>query len=187
MTEGGLNRHGRLYAPADALSPEPVIFSYLRKNVEDVVVLEEKKSYTVGNVTFTTPVRHQHPVETYGMVFKTPKHTFSYIADTSFFKGIIENYKTEMLIINTLFLEPRSGQGIGNVPIEHLSIPDAAYMISEMKPRIAILTHFGMSIWRAKPWEIAERISQTTGTRVIAARDGMIFDLAELDEQSNRE
>jgi phosphoribosyl 1,2-cyclic phosphodiesterase len=187
MTEGGLNRHGRLFAPADALSPEPVIFSYLRKNVEDVVVLEEKKSYTIGNVTFTTPVRHQHPVETYGMVFKTPKHTFSYIADTSFFKGIIENYKAEMLIINTLFLEPRSGQGIGNVPIEHLSAPDAVHIISEMKPRIAILTHFGMSMWRAKPWEVAERISQTTGTRVIAARDGMIFDLAELDEQSNRE
>jgi ribonuclease BN (tRNA processing enzyme) len=182
MTEGGLNRHGVLYAPSDALNAEPVIFSYLRKNLQAVVTMEEKKSYTIGEVTFTTPVRHHHPVETYGMVFKTPSHTFSYIADTSFFKGITEYYKTEMLIINTLFLEPRSGQGIGNVPIEHLSVPDAVQIIAEIKPKIAILTHFGMSIWKAKPWEIAERMTQATGVRVIAARDGMVFDLAELDE-----
>jgi len=181
MTEGGLNRHGALYAPADALNSEPVIFSYLRKNLQEVVVMEEKKSYAIGNVTFSTPVRHRHPVETYGMVFKTPEHTFSYIADTSFFNGITEHYKAEMLIINTLFLEPRSGQGIGNVPIEHLSVPDAVRIITEIKPKIAILTHFGMSIWRAKPWEIAERMTQATGVRVIAARDGMVFDLAELD------
>jgi phosphoribosyl 1,2-cyclic phosphodiesterase len=182
MTEGGFTRHGRLFAPADALNPEPVMFSYLRKSIEGVEVLEEKKSYSIGDITFTTPVRHIHPVETYGMVFKTPKHTFSYIADTLFFSGIVEHYSAEMLIINTLFMEPRFYGGTGGLPIEHLSVPDATYIISELKPRVAILTHFGLSMWQAKPWEIAERMTQATGTRVIAARDGMKFDLSELDD-----
>ena len=44
----------------------------------------------------------------------------------------------------------------------------------------AIITHFGMNLWRAQPWKVAERLSQETGIRVIAARDGIRFDLAQL-------
>ncbi|MFC1941167.1 hypothetical protein ACFLWL_02000 [Chloroflexota bacterium] len=29
--------------------------------------------------------------------------------------------------------------------------------------KVAILTHFGMSVWRAKPWQIAERLSADRG------------------------
>jgi phosphoribosyl 1,2-cyclic phosphodiesterase len=175
MTNGGFNRHGWLYAPADALETEPVIFSYLRKYIEGVVVLEEGKSYTIGNISFTTPVRHVHPVETYGMVFKSKGHTFSYIVDTRYFEGLSQNYNTEMIIINMVLTEPRP-------PIDHLSIPDAARIIKEIKPRIAILSHFGLHVWQAKPQEIARELSEQTGTKVIAARDGMKFDLAQLEE-----
>jgi phosphoribosyl 1,2-cyclic phosphodiesterase len=175
MTNGGFNRHGWLYAPADALETEPVIFSYLRKYIEGVVVLEEGKSYTIGNISFTTPVRHVHPVETYGMVFKSKGHTFSYIVDTRYFEGLSQNYNTEMIIINMVLTEPRP-------PIDHLSIPDAARIIKEIKPRIAILSHFGLHVWQAKPREIARELSEQTGIKVIAARDGMKFDLAQLEE-----
>lgn len=175
MTNGGFNRHGWFYAPADALETEPVIFSYLKKYIEGVVVLEEGKSYTIGNISFTTPVRHVHPVETYGMVFKSKGHTFSYIVDTRYFEELSQNYNTEMIIINMVLTEPRP-------PIDHLSIPDVARIIKEIKPRIAILSHFGLHVWQAKPREIARELSEQTGTRVIAARDGMKFDLARLEE-----
>ena len=36
-------------------------------------------------------------------------------------------------------------------------------------------------MWRAKPGEIAQKLSQDTGVRVLAARDGMRFDLSEMD------
>jgi ribonuclease BN (tRNA processing enzyme) len=176
MTNGGFHRHGWLFAPGDALGPEPVVFSYLKKFVEGVVVLEEGKSYTVGNISFTTPVRHIHPVETYGMVFQPPGHTFSYIADTRYFEGLRQNYNSELIIINMVLTEPRP-------PIDHLSVPDAARIITEIKPRIAILSHFGLHVWQAKPWEIARELSEQTGVKVIAARDGMKFDLAQLEEE----
>jgi len=176
MTNGGFNRHGWLFAPADALGPEPVIFSYLKKFVEGVVVLEEGKSYTVGNISFRTPVRHIHPVETYGMLFQSPRHSFSYIADTRYFEGLHRNYTSELIIINMVLTEPRP-------PIDHLSVPDAARIITEIKPRIAILSHFGLHVWQAKPWEIARELSEQTGVKVIAARDGMKFDLAQLEEE----
>ena len=173
MTQGGTKRRGWLFAPADALGAEPVIFSYLKDYLEGVELLQEGKSYSIGNISFDTPIRHIHPVETYGMRFKTGEHTFSYITDSRYFDGLCQNYGGELLIINVVFLEPR--------PIDHLSVPDAEHIIIELKPKVAILTHFGMTMWRAKPWEIAERLSQETGIKVIAARDGMKFDLAQLE------
>ena len=173
MTQGGFKPRGRLFAPADALGSEPVIFSYLKDYLDGVETLEEGKSYSLGNVSFATPIRHIHPVETYGMVFRTAEHTISYIADTRYFDGLCQSYGGELLIMNVVFLEP--------LPIDHLSVPDAKRIITELKPKTAIITHFSMKTWQSRPWEIAERLSQETGVRVIAARDGMRFDLAQLD------
>ncbi len=181
MAQGGFNRHGWLFAPADALEPESVIFSYLKNYLDGIEVLREGQSYSIGNVSFTTPVRHIHGVETYGVVFKTSKHTFSYIADTRYFDGLCQSYGGELLIINLVFLEPHPPSDNPATPTDHLSVPDAEHIITELKPKVAILTHFGMTMWRTKPWEVAERLSQETGVKVIAARDGMKFDLSQLD------
>jgi ribonuclease BN (tRNA processing enzyme) len=176
MTSGGFHPHGQFYAPADALDGEPVIYSYLKKFLEGVVVLTEGGAYSLGKVTFSTPVRHIHPVETYGMVFRFQGHSLAYITDTLYFNDINKHYAdSDLLIINVVLTEPRP-------PVEHLSIPDAARIIAAIKPKAAILSHYGMHVWQAKPWKIAEELSQQTGVRVIAARDGMKFDLAQLED-----
>jgi len=174
MTQGGFKKRGWLFAPSDALEDEPVIFSYLRNYLEGIEILQEGKSYSIGNISFTTPVRHIHSVETYGIIFTTPQHTFSYIADSRYFDGLCRSYGGELLIINVVRLE-------AGHPFDHLSVPEAKHIITELRPKVAILTHFGMTVWRAKPWEIAERLSQEIGIRVLAARDGMKFDLSQLD------
>jgi len=173
MTQGGFKHRGWLFAPADALETEPVIFSYLRSYLEGIEVLQEGKSYSIGNISFTTPLRHIHPVETYGMLFTTTEHTFSYITDSRYFDGLCKNYGGELLIINVVMLEH-------NLSIDHLAVADVEHIITELKPKLAILTHFGMSMWRAKPWEVAQRLSQQTGIRVLAAHDGMRFNLSQL-------
>ena len=173
MTQGGFKKRGRLFAPADALGTEPVIFSYLRNSLESIEILEAGKSYSIGDVSFTTPIRHIHPVETYGMLFRTGGYTFSYIADSLYFDGLCQSYGGELLIMNVVFLEPGR-------PVDHLTVPDARHIITELKPKVAILTHFGTTMWKAKPWEIAEKLSQETGIKVIAARDGMKFELSQL-------
>lgn len=184
MTQSGFKRHGWLFAPADALDTEPVIFSYLREYLEGIEVLGEGKSYSVNNVSFTTPIRHIHGVETYGMVFTTSQHTFSYIADTRYFDGLRKYAGSELLIMNVVFLEPRPPTDNPQTPTDHLSAPDAERIITELKPKVAIMTHFGMSMWQAKPWQIAEKLTEKTGIKVIAARDGMKFDLAQLGDSS---
>ena len=70
-------------------------------------------------------------------------------------------------------------------PIDHLSIPDVTRLIGEIKPRVAILSHFGLHVWQAGPRQIAAEMARQTGVRVIAARDGMKFDLAQLEERDD--
>jgi phosphoribosyl 1,2-cyclic phosphodiesterase len=182
MVQGGFRRHGHLFAPADALGTEPVIFSYIRELIDGIEVLEEGKSYSIGDISFSTPVRHIHPVETYGFVFRTAEHTFCHITDTRYFEGLSQYYRSERVIINVVFLKPRPPADYPGIPVDHLSVPDVERIIEELRPKVVILTHFGMSVWRAKPWLIAQRLSARTGVKVIASRDGMKFDLSTLDD-----
>jgi phosphoribosyl 1,2-cyclic phosphodiesterase len=170
MTDGGWKKRGSLYAPADAFENGAVVLPYLMGYPQKVEMLEEGKKYSAGSVTFSTPVKHIHQVETYGFVFKTPGHRFSWITDTKIFDSLASHYKAEMVIINVLSYEKR-------IPVDHLSLPDAESLIREIKPKTAVLTHFGMTMWREKPWDIEQRVSDATGVRVIAARDGMLLDL----------
>jgi ribonuclease BN (tRNA processing enzyme) len=174
MTAGGFNRHGTVFAPPDAFDHEPVLFSYLKRYLEGTITLEEGKSYNIGNVTFSTPVKHLHPVDTFGLVFRSDEYNFAYIADTLYFEELKNYYQCDMMIINMVFTKPLP-------PVQHLAVADAQRIIEEIKPRVAILSHFGLQVWQAKPWLIAEALTQKTGINVIAARDGMKFDLTKLE------
>jgi phosphoribosyl 1,2-cyclic phosphodiesterase len=176
MTDGGTKKRGMVFAPGDALNQDPVILSYLRSYPQNIQVLTEGGSYVINDVSFKTPVRHKHPVETYGFIFQTPRHTFSWIIDTRYFEDLAGHYEGNLLVINVVRLNP-------GAPLDHLSLPEAKSIIEELSPRIAILTHFGMTMWRARPWELAKKLSEETGISVIAARDGLKFDLAQLDRR----
>jgi phosphoribosyl 1,2-cyclic phosphodiesterase len=170
MTEGGWKKRGYVYAPADAFENGAVILPYLQGCPEKVDLLEEGKHYAVGDVKFSTPVKHIHQVETYGFVFKTPEHKFSWITDTKIFDSLAGHYHADLVIINVLCLEHR-------IQVDHLSLTDAVKLIKEIKPKTAVLTHFGLTMWKTKPWEMEREVSDDTGVQVIAARDGMVLDL----------
>ena len=184
MTRGGHEKHGALYTPADALEGEPILFSYLRDRLDTIEHLEAGRSYTIGDVTMTAPVRHIHPVENYGLVFHTPRHSISYVSDTSYFDELPDHYRTELMIINVVFTEPRHQADYPDTPVDHLSIPEVERLVKEVQPKAVLLTHFGMGVWRLDPQKVAEGLTEKTGVRVMAATDGMEFDLAELDQSS---
>lgn len=169
MTEGGRKQRGIVFVPGDVLTHDPIIFSHLRSFPEDIKILTEGGTYPVDSISFKTPVRHKHPVETYGFVFETPNHTFSWITDSQYFDRLPDYYQGEVIIINVVRLEP-------GAPVAHLSLLEARLIIEKIKPKKAIITHFGTTMWRAKPWELAKRLTEETGISVIAAYDGMKFE-----------
>ena len=170
MTNGGFKKKGIVFAPIDALEDDPVILKYVRDHVENIKVLKENGEYNVGNISFSTPIKHIHGVETYGLNIHGKNNSISIITDTQYFKGLESHYRGDVLILNVVLLEGKKG-------IPHLSVKDVEKIISVNKPRLSILTHFGMTLIRAKPWEIAENFSEKLGVKVIAARDGMEIDL----------
>jgi ribonuclease BN (tRNA processing enzyme) len=177
MTEGGFNKKGKVFAPKDALEEDPVILKYVRNYVNEIEILKEGGKYILKNINFTTPVKHIHSVETYGLKITGSKITIALITDTLYFNGLENFYKSDVLILNTVRLEPKANL---KYDIQHLTIKDARKIIDCLKPSLAILTHFGMTILRAKPWEIADKMSSDLGIKVIAANDGMQINLNEI-------
>ena len=167
MTEGGFRRRGRLFCPSDALDEDPVILNYVRQFPQELVRLQPETSYSVNGLTFTTSPRHLHQVETYGFRFGDK---LGWVTDSAYYEGIAEQHKAEVMVIHLVLMECRAG-------LPHLCIDDAERIIREAKPRLAILTHYGMTVWRAHPWELAADLTQRIGTEVRAARDGMSLEL----------
>jgi ribonuclease BN (tRNA processing enzyme) len=174
MTGGGLKKRGKLYAPLECLEGrDAVILPYLRDFLEEIVPLEENRSYSTGNVSFTTSSRHLHKPETYGFRFALGGTTLSFMVDGKFSSEITDTYKgSDVLVLNVVLEKSLPGSDI-----MHLSLEDVRTVLSIVKPGRAILTHFGMTMIRAKPHIVAERLSEDTGMEVIAARDGMKVDL----------
>jgi len=170
MTNGGFKKRGVVFAPQDALEGDPVVLKYIREHFEKIGVLKEKGTYKIGNISFSTPIRHIHGVETYGLNINGKDCTISMIIDTQYFEGIESYYLGDILIINVVLYEEKDW-------IQHLCLKDAEKILSVNKPKLCILTHFGMTMIKQKPWKIAEKLTKKHGVKVIAAQDGMEIDL----------
>lgn len=167
MTEGGFKKQGMVFCPADAIGEDSVILKHVINFPKAVEILEEYKNYHICNFEFKTSMRHIHPVETYGLKFKIKDISISLLSDTRYFEGLLDFYKTtDILVISVVFFEPRP-------TIDHLCFLDAESLIKEIKPKKAILTHFGMTMLKAKPHIQAQNLSKALGIDIQAAYDGM--------------
>jgi phosphoribosyl 1,2-cyclic phosphodiesterase len=169
MTEGGFKKRGIVFCPKDSIDEDNVILKHARAFPERIETIAANKAYKAGEFEFHTSMMHIHPVETYGLKFRIKNTSVSYLTDTKYFKELEDFYKTDILIICVVFFEPRPG-------IDHLCLADAEALISSIKPKKAILTHFGMTMLKAKPHIQTEELSRRLGIEVLAAYDGMTLD-----------
>ncbi len=177
MTEGGYRPKWVLFAPHDALEGDPVVLRYVRSYLEKIEVLNEESNYSLGALKFSTGKKHHHSVETYGFNFHLPEITISYITDTKFFPDLLSQYPGQILLLNVVLLTE-----IPQRKIDHLSFEDVKGILKETKARVIVLTHFGTRMLQADPGELADRLSEETGKKVIAAQDGMTLALDELSK-----
>ncbi len=175
MTGGGLKRRGELFAPREALEGRDcVVFNYLKDFPERITALGPESDYRTGGIEFSTSVRHKHGSETYGLKFDLGGKKVSLIADTLFFPGLTECYRgSDILVINTVRLKPHESSNI-----MHLCADDVKNLVSEIKPGVVYLTHFGMTMLKARPWKVAEELTEELGIKVTAVSDGMELDLS---------
>jgi phosphoribosyl 1,2-cyclic phosphodiesterase len=155
-----------VFCPADCLGLDPLILNYAINFPGQIVVIEENKRYQVGNFEFLTSVRHIHPAETYGIKFNFHGRSVALLSDTRYFPELADFYRVDLLIISVVFYQPRPG-------VDHLSFADVESLLDKIRPKRTILSHFGMTMLKAKPHLLAEDLSARLKLKVAAAYDGM--------------
>ncbi len=171
MTEGAKRKRGFLLAPAQAVEGEDrVVFRYLMGAVE-IIRMRAREKYSLEGMELEASCPHVHGVETYGVKISHEKGKLCFIVDTAFFPELPECYSDcSYLVVNTVLKDC-------NPRIKHLCLENVKELAIRIKPRLLIMTHFGMNMLRAKPWEMAQELSRTLGLEIKAASDGMLLEI----------
>lgn len=112
------------------------------------------------------PVRHDDETG-FGFVLSMDGCKIGYTSDGEYYEGMAAHYKgCDYLIINNLKAE---NDGIP----DHMDSGGAIKLLREAKPKLAILSHFGMKLINSMPELEAQKITAKSGVKTIAARDGM--------------
>ncbi len=174
MTSGGLTKRGVLFAPASCLEGDnAVVLRYLRDYLEAIVTLEAEQSYGFGDLSLGTSAAHDHGTETYGISFTRLGKKISFFVDTRYSTKLLDSYAgADILIMNVVRLARHKSRAV-----LHMCVDDAKEILQRIRPRLAVLTHFGMTMIKAKPWLVAQKLSEDLGLDVRAASDGMTIDL----------
>lgn len=172
MTFGGRARRGTLVLPEDAVEGErKILLDHVKRHVQRLEIWKEN---SVIHIDDSIRIRGQrlkhHGVDCFGFTIEdTDTPRIGIISDTDYQEGWLSGFiGCKVLISNVTLLR--------DIPrIDHLSVEELPKLINRLKPDIMIMDHMGTSILESEPDALAESVS-TSSTKVIAARDNMVFD-----------
>lgn len=106
-----------------------------------------------------------------GFQIKSKNLALSYTADTQYFEDLHKYHEgADILIASVLRSGSQSIRG-------HLCSSSFIKLLKEVKPKLAIMTHFGLKMLSDNPVVEAKKISDASGVKTLAAFDGMSLDI----------
>lgn len=170
MTYNGFDKKGVLVADNTVINgsekSKPYLRDFYKGCLERYIVVEEGQRVGINEVEIEA-LKTIHNEKAVGFKFFTPLYTLAYSSDTKYSVEILEGYKnSNILILNVPFLKKEQ---------EGLSKEDAIKIINEVKPKLTVITHFGIDFLRADPLYEIRDIKKETESQVIAATDGMVI------------
>ena len=178
MTRGMLKRRGTVAAPHSVLFGNkengPAISRYHQQMPEKVIEVKPGVVFHVNDTRITaTEAKHTDP-DAVGFRFEIPEvGDIGYTSDTEYFEGIGKAYKGVRLLILCVM------RPTGNPWMGHLTPEDAVKIVKEVKPEMAVATHFGMKMIFSGPNRQVKLIQEKTGVPTLAAFDGMYLRVGE--------
>jgi len=167
MTSGGRQKKGILIAPRDCFGAKGVVLDYYKKKAEKVVISKSNTHTFCCGVKISMPCRLRHSALNYGLVFSIGNTNVGVISDTEYFSRLAGCFSNcDIIIVNVLLEKKITG-------IKHLSLEDAVRIISCIKPKKAIITHFGIRLLRKNLKTLEKNIKTRLGINVVFAYDGM--------------
>ena len=128
---------------------------------EEIVRLEPETSYAVNDLAFTTSAAPRAPGRDLGFRFGDQ---LGWVTDSALLR------RHRRAAQGRRDGDPHRPAMQCRTGLPHLCLDDAERIIRDAKPRLAFLTHYGMTVWRAHPREVAADLTQRTGIEVKAAR-----------------
>lgn len=172
MTEGMNKERGVLLINKNV---EPYISEYHRDIVK-VQTFDAVRDFEVGDIKIRTTPTFDHD-DAFGFRFSLNDGVITYSSDTNYNGELIPHYTdSDILILNVL-------RPANKKITKHLTTGEAREIIDKARPKLAVLSHFGMLLLRANPNAIAKDIEKKTGVKTIAAKDGMVLELGKTKEQ----
>ncbi len=171
MTLGGLDRKGVLVTNKTAYNGnpdmEPVLTRYHRGMIERSLILEAGQRVGINEVEIRGTRAHHSEPETIGFKFLTPNFALGYTSDTGYSSDLIEDFSgADIMIFNVV--NPRDKKDKFQLNVE-----DVLRLLPEIKPKLAIITHFGIKMEETDILNEARTIQKLTKIQTIAAKDGM--------------
>ena len=171
MTHSGIERRGILLASKsiveDSQGNHSILTKYHQNLLEKLILVEKKHKVGIELVEINTvPAEHTDPTAV-GFKLFCPKFVLGYTADTIVTPELLEGLTgSDILILNVPY-PGKKGVGL------NLDTESAIKIVSHVRPKLAIITHFGLDMLRADPLNEAREIQRITGVQTIAARDGL--------------
>lgn len=171
MTRGMTSKRGILAASESVIEGNnqvgPGVSNYHKNFVDHIILKPGEKLRLTETEIFALPAKHSDPT-TIGLKFLTDSKIITYTSDTEIFEGLVDIYSpSDVIIFNVI--RPKNDR----IPW-HLCTEDVIKILKEIKPkpRLAILSHFGLKMIGLQDEE-AKRVSKETGVKTIAAKDGL--------------
>jgi hypothetical protein len=161
MTYSGFDKKGVLVANHQVINgPESFLLTKYRDYLERFIVLDSGRKVGVNEIEI------QSIGLDFGIGYKilAPQFTVCYVPAMKYSSDLEEQCKNTSILILNVFS-----------PKEGFSSEDAIKLIKAVKPKLAILTNFGVKMVEADPLYEAREIKKATGVATIAAKDGMVI------------
>ncbi|MDL2247022.1 MBL fold metallo-hydrolase [Methanobrevibacter sp. OttesenSCG-928-K11] len=174
MTRGMTKEHGIIMGSRSVFEGfkqwGPCVSKYHKTNSENLI-LGPNKTKVLDNMTIKgTKTVHGDPT-CVGFQMEHDGFKLSYTADTKLFDKLSDYHKGANILIASV-IRPGSSAIKG-----HMCSNNFAELINEVKPDLAIMTHFGLKMLNMNPVVEAKQISSKTGVKTIAAFDGMSLEI----------
>lgn len=171
MTLGGFDKRGVLLANASTINGNErftqALSAFHRSCLERIIVMKPGQRTGIEDIEIHAfEVAHSEP-EALGFRILTPHCNIGYTGDTAHTADLAHSLEgSQILILNITFP--------GDVKTDsHLNRESAIKLIGKVRPRLAVITHFGFSMLKADPLLEARHIQLNTGVQTLAAQDGL--------------
>lgn len=175
MTLGTFDAKGLLLAPKSALESDdlknpPRVQKKYQEAVEKTIMLQEETRVECNEIQIQTiKIKNSDPAAI-GLKLITKDFSLGYTGKTKYTAKLKDAFNdVEVMIFElSMLTEEKKEDG--------LCLEDVKKLIEEIRPQLAVLTGFGISLMKEDILEITRFLYKQTGVQIIAAKEGFSFD-----------